>query len=192
ATTYVLIPEFGTRGTLLAAGGTLALASALFFLTTRSRAPAIVATAMAMVACAIASRPQIRAAVAGGAMGRLVSVRESKYQHVEVRERDDLPLPSRVLAIDEGMDAYESVSPAVGSLTGGLYFDVFTMIALARPKTQPLSVLVLGMGAGTHVKQLLEFLGERPGLSIVGVDLDPTVIDIAKETLGLVGDPRLT
>jgi spermidine synthase len=130
--------------------------------------------------------------VPGAAVGRLVTCVESRYQHLEVRERDDLPVPARVLALDEGLDSYQSVAPAQGSLTGGLYYDVFTMLALERCSAGRLRVLVLGMGGGTHVRQLLEFVGPRCELSIVGVEIDPEVVAIGRTDLGLPDDPRVT
>lgn len=197
ATSYLLIPQLGTRGTLLGAAGMLAGAAVPLFLVGRGakagrRTGAVVgALAVAVVAFGAMARPEVRAAVPGGAMGRLVACRDSRYQHLEVRERDDLPVPARVLALDEGLDSYQSVAPAEGTLTGGLYYDVFTMLALERCGTGPFRVLVLGMGGGTHVRQLLDIVGPRCDLSIVGVEIDPEVVAIGREELGLPADPRL-
>jgi spermidine synthase len=191
-TAHVLLWTLGTRGTLLAAGAALMLAAALLFVAARRRSNAVVALVFAIAGGASAAAPAARAAVPGAAMGRLVEARETRYQHVEVRERDDLPIPASVLTIDEGLDSYQSVAPNEGTLTGGLYYDAFTMLALAHPVERPLDVLVLGMGAGTHVRQLLDVVGGRRPISIVGVELDPGVVDLAKARLRLSDDPRLT
>jgi len=191
-TAHLLLWTLGTRGTLLAAGAALMLAAALLFVAARRRPHAAVALALAIASGAASSTPAATAAVPGAATGRLVAARETRYQHVEVRERDDLPVPASVLTIDEGLDSYQSVTPREGTLTGGLYYDAFTMLALARPADRPLDVLVLGMGAGTHVRQLLDVVGSRRALSIVAVELDPGVVAIAKEHLRLADDARLT
>ena len=192
ATTYLLIPGLGTRGTLYGAAGMLAAAAVPLFLVQRQRGAVAVAAMGALVGFGVAALPEVRAAVPGAAIGRLLACRESRYQHLEVRERDDLPLPARVLALDEGLDSFQSVAPAEGTLTGGLYYDVFTMLALAHGSSGRLSVLVLGMGGGTHVRQLLDVVGPGRELSIVGVEIDPEVVAIGREQLGLPVDPRLT
>jgi spermidine synthase len=190
-TAHLLLWTLGTRGTLLAAGAALMLAAGLLFIAGRRRANAWAAVVLAVAGGAAAASPAARAAVSGAAMGRLIEARETRYQHVEVRARDDLPVPANVLTIDEGLDSFQSVTPAEGTLTGGLYYDAFTMLALARPADRPLEVLVLGMGAGTHVRQLLDVVGSRRALSIVAVELDPGVVAIARERLRLAEDPRL-
>jgi spermidine synthase len=54
-----------------------------------------------------------------------------------------------------------------------------------------LRVAILGFGGGTYARQLLHFLSDRCELSIVGVELDPDVVGIARSELGLPDDPRL-
>jgi spermidine synthase len=48
------------------------------------------------------------------------------------------------------------------------------------------------MGGGTHVRQLLEIVGPRCDLSIVGVEIDPEVVALGREQLGLPDDRRVT
>jgi spermidine synthase len=84
------------------------------------------------------------------------------------------------------------VTPHEGTLTGGLYYDAFTMLALAHAPAGPLRVLVLGMGGGTHVRQLLDVVGPIRELSIVGVELDPGVVTMGRESLDLPTDRRVT
>jgi len=198
-TTHVLLPELGTRGTLLLAGTLLAAAAVPEFLAARAEGGSARRTALLLVVAvaaagtgALAARtPSLREAVSGAALGRLVVASESRYQHLEVRERDDLPVPARVLAIDEGHDSVQSVTPDEGVLTGGLYYDYFTLLALELAGRGRLRVAILGFGAGTHARQLLALVGPRCDLSIVGVELDPAVIDLAHRELGLPRDPRL-
>jgi spermidine synthase len=84
------------------------------------------------------------------------------------------------------------VTPHEGTLTGGLYYDVFTLLALQQAASGRLRVLVLGMGGGTHVRQLLDVVGQRIELSIVGVEIDPGVVELARERLDLREDCRVT
>jgi spermidine synthase len=120
--------------------------------------------------------------------GELIEARDSRYQHVEVRHRPDLE--ARVLSLDEGHDSFHSMLPDRGYLTGA-YYDSFNVIAAQAVEGGRLRVLILGLAAGTHARQLLHFLGDRCAVEIVGVELDPTVVKLARAYLGLPEDPRL-
>ncbi len=198
-TSYLLLAEFGTRGTMLLAAALLLASSVPAFVagregTSRKGGAAVVAALVGMGVAPFALRewaPGLLEAVPGAAWGELVVARDSRYQHLEVRLRDDLALPARVLAIDEGHDSFQSVTPKAGTWTGGLYYDYFTLLALDQARSGRLRVAILGFGAGTHARQLLEFVGGRCELSIVGVELDPEVVALGRQELSLPEDPRL-
>jgi predicted membrane-bound spermidine synthase len=197
-TTYLLLPSLGIQGTLLLASLLLAAAAApLLVPPQRGGAKAAVATLVALAAAGAApvalrvAAPSLLEATPGAALGRLIVARESRYQHLEVRHRDDLPVPARVLAIDEGHDSVQSVTPDTGVLTG-LYYDYFTLLALDQARGGRLRVAILGLGGGTHARQLLQLVGGRCELSIVGVELDPEVIALSRAELSLPEDPRFS
>ena len=191
-TTHVLVPTFGTRGTLLLAAGTLAVAAAIPLSLRGRKGAAGLVLAIGCAAGIGATAPSIRAATPGAAFGDLIAARESRYQHLEIRERRDLPKAARVLAIDEGHDSVQSVTPHEGVLTGGLYYDYLNLLALDASRSGALSIAILGFGGGTHARQLLEIVGPKCRLTITGVELDAEAVAMGRDHLGLRDDPRLS
>ncbi len=190
ATSYWLVPTFGTRGTLLLAAGLVALASVPAWWAARRQQAALAGALIGALAIASLSLDAIRSATPGAALGELVTARDSRYQHLEIRQRNDLD-GARVLAIDEGHDSFQSLTPVNGVLTGGLYYDYFNLLALDAIHDGKLAVAVLGLGAGTHARQLLALVGPRCDLRIEGVELDPEAVALGRTHLGLPEDPRL-
>ncbi|MSR47431.1 MAG: hypothetical protein EXS13_10265 [Planctomycetes bacterium] len=190
ATNDLLYERFGTRGTLLLAAGLIAMAALpLLFAARRARAAG---AAAATIPFLLLMLPESRAAPEGAAFGELVAAVDSRYQHLEIRRRDDLGVGARVLAIDEGHDSFQSLTPAEGVLTGGLYYDYVNLLALDSICDGRLRVAILGLGAGTHARQLLALVGPRCRLTISGVELDPGVVALGRAHLDLPTDPRLT
>lgn len=190
ATSYWLIPTLGTRGTFLLAAGLIALAAVPAWWAARRNGAAAAAAGAGLLALACLAAPGSRAATPGAAFGELLVARDSRYQHLEVRTRADLG-DARVLAIDEGHDSFQSLTPPEGVLTGGLYYDWFNLLALSSIREGRLSVAILGLAAGTHARQLLELVGPRCELSIDGVEIDPEAVALGRSHLGLPDDPRL-
>ncbi len=187
-TTYVLLPGFGSRGSLLLAAMLLMLSAAPLVMGS-SRTGALMMMGGILVTGALGMHPSSRRPLSGMSHGDLVAAQESHYQHIEIRERPDLN--SRVLTLDEGNDSYHSILPESGYLTGG-YYDSFLIIAhLAKQAAGTLDVLILGFAGGTHARQLLHGFGETTELRVVGVELDPEVVQLSREHLELPDDPRL-
>ena len=65
----------------------------------------------------------------------------------------------------------------------GLYYDLFTA---APALTEGTRVLVLGLAGGAVPR---EILAAWPGADVLGVELDPAVVEVARERFGL--DPRV-
>ena len=188
-TTYLLLPNLGTRGSLLLAAGLLALSAVPLLLSVRQRGGAAAVALLAAGFSLGAAHPSQHQAIVGLAYGTLVEARDSPYQHIEVRERDDLE--ARVLTLDEGHDSFQSLLPRTGFLTGG-YYDYYNLLAHQVARAGRLDVLILGLASGTHARQMLHFFASHPGLRIVGVELDPEVVEMAHRLMGLPeGDPRL-
>jgi predicted membrane-bound spermidine synthase len=68
-------------------------------------------------------------------------------------------------------------------LLTGYSWDALSAGCLLRAAGPPASVLVLGLGGGTVVRQLRRLLG--PAVRIVGVEIDPGVVDLATKHLHL-------
>lgn len=64
----------------------------------------------------------------------------------------------------------------------GYSWDALSMGCLLRHEGPPKSVLILGLGGGTVARQLKRFI---PDVRIVGVEIDPGVVDVARRHLHL-------
>jgi spermidine synthase len=191
ATEDLLYERLGTRGSMVAAAGLIALSAVPLFWSARSRGSAGLATVLgASMLCGTRSGV-VSAAPFGAAAGEPLVAIDSRYQHLEVRRRDDLGSGSLVLAIDEGHDSFQSITPAEGVLTGGLYYDYVNLLALDSIREGRLRVAILGLAAGTHARQLLALVGPRCELRIDGVEIDAGAVSLGRSHLGLPDDPRL-
>lgn len=108
--------------------------------------------------------------------------KESFYNDIRVIKRED---GRKALSVNRWTSYSISVDEKDNYLTGKSYYDFFNVAALL---TEPRQILVLGMGAGTSVKQYLHFF---PGARVDAVEIDPEVVRIAKGYFDLKDDPRL-
>ncbi len=193
-TTYALLPGLGTRGSVGAAGGALAVAGAVLALAGlgrgRARDAALVAALAAVGLAAAGPRGEFRPAEPG--TGRVVAEVDSAYQFLQVRDVDETgpdgkPSTVRLLNINEGVGTYHSVLRPGSFLTGGRYYDFYPALPLlACPDARrPLDVLVLGFAAGTQARALRHFAGEERELHVDGVEIDPAVIGLGREHFDL-------
>lgn len=90
---------------------------------------------------------------------------------VQVGDRIDLDV--------EGA-TYATWHPA--RLLTGYSWDALSMACLLRSGGPPASILMLGLGGGTVARQLRRFL---PDVRLVGVEIDPGVVDVARRHLHL-------
>ena len=166
----VLIPLVGTQRTLLGTAVVLALSASLLL----GRRVLVVVAALAAL---VAVPPGAVKAEPG-----LIYEEESRYQFIQVVERDD---GRRLLSLNEGI-AVHSVWRADTVLTGGVW-DAF--LALPPLLGRPLeSVAILGNAAGTTARALGVFY---PDARVDGVELDPAVSDVGLRFFGMGENPRL-
>ena len=64
----------------------------------------------------------------------------------------------------------------------GYAWDAITAAALLRPGAAPRSVLMLGLGGGTAIRQLRHLL---PSARITTVEIDPDMVDLARRYMNL-------
>jgi spermidine synthase len=107
-----------------------------------------------------------------GRAENLILRRESFYNDLRVLKRED---GQKTLSVNRWTSYSVSISKESNYLTGKSYYDYFNAAALL---TEPKDILVLGMGAGTSVKQYLHFF---PTAQLDAVEIDPEIIRIAKE-----------
>ena len=187
-TTYVLVPNLGMTGIFLTAGATLAVAGLALLLTTRSVRTALVLLVPLGLAFAW-SRTTDRPVLEGET---LLAQTQSAYQSLRVVETGSGDERLRRLEVNEGLDSFQSVwIPEPGLLGQGYYYDLFALPphwdsreSLAGG-SETWSTLILGLGAGTTVRVMEGALPSGVELRTVGVELDPSVIDLALEHFDL-------
>ena len=172
-TTYVGVPSFGITATLWLTSGLIAIGALLC-----SRASAQYFGALLLAGAGLAS---------GGGAGLpaedVLAVRESPYQRVRVVEQES---GWRTLEVNERRGSFQSVwRPEAGLLGPGYYYDAFALPAHWSAPVIDWNTLVLGLGSGTAWRVLEGALPDGVSLSGTGVELDPVVIDLAREFMGL-------
>jgi predicted membrane-bound spermidine synthase len=166
----VTIPLLGTQRTMLGAAALLVLGAALL-LGRRWQLVTLVFLALLLIpAGAVKATPG------------LLYETESRYQYVQVVERDDR---SRVLKLNEGV-AVHSLWHSDSVLTGGEW-DMFLMVPplLDRPVRR---MCVIGNAGGTIARA---YGALDPDVEIAGVEIDPKVTEAGRRFMGLGENPRL-
>jgi len=165
----VFIPLVGTQRTLLATAAVLALTGSILL----GRRWALAGVALA----ALLAVPPGAVKAAGG----VIYEHESPYQFIQVRETGG----ARRLYLNEGIAVHSIWRPDT-VLTGGVW-DAFLAvpILLGRP---PERVAVLGNAGGTVARAFGEFYALA---RIDGVEIDPSVTDVAYRYFGLADNPRV-
>ena len=165
ATSFWLVPTFGTQVTLAAAAGITAVA-AMAGLLFRSR---VAAAAAAIPLIVVLAPMEFRAA-------GTVWAEESAYNFVRVVDRGG----ARMLILNQDRGAH-SVHVA-GSPWTGLYYDAF---AIGPALVSARRALVLGMGGGGSIETLR---AAAPGVRIDAVEIDPRVVYAARRFFELPAD----
>lgn len=175
ATSHLLLPALGLRGTFGLAAGALFVAALMAGWSERARSGA---RFLGLVLLAGVSRTAAveRPERAGE---RVLMRRESPYQSLRVVERVQDGQTLRFLQVNEGFDSFQSVWQAQpGPLPDGFYYNDFLLPLAWSESRGPWRLAVLGLGAGTTLRV---FAGEADlDLSFVGVELDPVVVELAR------------
>jgi len=170
-TSFWLIPAVGGTATFNIAGVALLLTSVAGFVAS-GRYPAF--AGLALLAFVFIPEPP-------PADGVLVE-KESLYTRLAVVEKDGV---RRLSTCRDKV--WWSLEPRSGYLTGTVFDSFLIGPIIAEPARD---VLVLGMGGGTSVKQLLHFF---PGIGhIDAVDIDPEVVRLADEYFDVKPSKRLS
>jgi spermidine synthase len=165
----VTIPTFGTRATLLGVSAVLILTAALGLRSARGLLLLLLPAAVAL-----AARGPTRPGPG------LLYEKESPYQFVQVVSRQGLT----ELVVNEG-GGVQSVWRDGSPLTG-MYYDAYLLLPFLQDLGQPgRSLLVLGAGGGTILRQYQDVLGQRFDLRLRGVEIDPVVAATGPRFFGL-------
>lgn len=186
ATTFLLLPRFGLVATFAAAAALLALLGGAALWTTGARATAALAPALlAPLLVPAALHPPVR----GG--GVLLAERETPYQSTRVVAYDaGTNDERRELQVNEAFDSFQSLwVPRSGPIGRGSYYDLFALPASWAKAQGPWRVAVLGLCAGTTWRVLDGALPDGATLDTWGIEIDPGVVELAREHMELVEGP---
>ncbi len=163
------IPTFGTRATLFGIAATLIL-TAVFGL----RSARALLLLLLPAACAWLVRGPAKPAAG------LLFEKNTPYQFVQVVRSDGLTQ----LIVNEG-GGVQSVWRQGSDLTG-MYYDAYMLLPFLQSLSDPRrSVLILGSGGGTILRQYHEVLSSRFDLRLTGVEIDPVVAATGPKYFGL-------
>lgn len=168
----VLIPALGTRRTFLCfAVALLGVAGVGLLLHARRRASLGAAAGLASLLLLEVVMPSVVRPGAG-----VLYEGESPYHFVQVVERGR----DRWLALNEGQALHSWYNP--DTLFGGGIWDSFAVAPLLARDEPPRSLAVIGLAAGTVARQYSALYGPLP---IVGVEIDPLVVEVGERFFGL-------
>jgi spermidine synthase len=166
----VLVPWLGTDHTFRLSGALLIVMGAMGVLKTRR---ALVSSGFALMLVALGTAAPGRIVNEPG----LLYEAESRHNYLRVMEKDGV----RRLFLNDGY-AVQSAT----RIDGRPYLvGVWGYYALAPSFTRrgaPASVLVIGLGGGTSARYYRE---RYPKARVVGVELDPAVVGVARRYFGL-------
>ncbi len=170
-TAFVLIPAMGVRAILYTLGAALLVFAVLL----ASRTPRVLRTVSAMLLVGVLSAPGV---LAGPAL-RLIFEKDSSYHRIRIYE----DATSRYLRFDRSIQGGMVLrDPLVSVLR---YPDYIHLAWLFTPEIK--RMLVVGLGAGSIPKR---FLRDYPTVAVDSVELDPVVVDLAKQYFGVIEDRR--
>jgi spermidine synthase len=171
---FYAIPELGSRVSLLLTAAVIAFAALALAIGERRRRPA---------AFALLLLPLGAAAPGEMAAGTPVHRVESAYNLIEVVDRGD----RRLLFLND-RNGYHSVM-VKGALLTGVVHDHFLIAPLLPGSTATAGrMLFLGVAGGISIRQLAEVY---PALKLTGVEIDPAVLDAARDHFGLTESERV-
>jgi len=167
ATSFWAIPTLGSRFTFLALTALIGLPAAAGLWRGRARRSlALLAAAAGLLVPPPPLGPKVLAHV------------ESAYSDLSIVETSD----GLQLSVGVWMSSFLARE---GILSPGYYYDY---LAVLPALTEPRSVLILGMGGGTTVRQYREAF---PEAVIDAVEIDPAVVDLAARHFGVESGERI-
>jgi spermidine synthase len=166
----VTIPLVGTQRTLIGSAAVLAASSA----------PLLGGRGLA-AAAAVGALLAVPPGVVKKSDGTILFERESRYQFVQVVERDGV----RRLYLNEGVAVHSVYRP--DTVLTGDEWDAFLAVPALLDR-EPRSIAILGNAGGTTARALGRFW---PNASVDGVEIDPVVSEAGRRFLGLDENPRL-
>ncbi len=174
--TFVTIPAVGTSWTFIIFAAVLLLISLIYFFAEKRKIVKCVIALVLAVGFAVGS--SFNSFAFWSEEGATLDEDESIYNYLQVTETErDIRLSTNVLF------GVQSITVKNGKLTG-MYYDyalAAPIMAGAREKDH-VDILILGFGSGTYAMQCRKYF---PNCSVVGVEIDKKIIDLAYSRFGL-------
>jgi spermidine synthase len=171
-TAFVLIPAMGVRAILYTLGGSLVVFAAVLAAHAARVARPVTVAALALVVGAAGAQART-------VPGRVLFQKDSLYHRILVHEEGEW----RYLRFDRSLQGGMWLrDPTVSPLR---YTDYVHLAWLFQPSLR--RVLVVGLGAGSVPKR---FLRDYPAVQVDSVELDPAVVEVAREYFAVREGPR--
>jgi spermidine synthase len=168
----VLIPAIGTGKTIMLFSAALLVVTALGFATKTSALLSVAAVVPFLFPV-----PEARQTP-----GKIYST-ESAYEYIEVFDRGSF----RYLVYNDAA-GFQTVANKRSPLTGlNYYYDYYSLLPFLFEGT-PRNALIIGLGGGIIANQFRYF---HPQILVDGVEIDPKVIQIARDYFALSPDVRV-
>jgi spermidine synthase len=163
---YVFIPFWGVRETILFAAFLIITYSALPLMKQMGKRIGLLIAVPAILLLTTIN-PLV-------AKEGLIFETESAYQLIQVYKYNGW----RYLIFNEGNAIHSFYHPEV--ILTGEYYDYVNILPPMFDRGT-LSVLYLGLGAGTSARQLAHYYGDSLNLNLIGVEIDPAVTEVGKK-----------
>jgi len=183
-----LIPTFGTDHTFRIFGGVAIVLGGVGTILVRASSRSLTPLLTFMIFAGVLASALF--CLPNSAIHTIASVYEGETQHNYIRVVDQGA--RRLLLLNEGIAQHSAIH-----LDGSPYFDGpwgHYIAAAGLPKQVPSRFLVVGLGAGTTAGY---FATRLPNAHVVGVELDPGVVEVARTYFNLpksidvhIGDAR--
>lgn len=162
--TLVTVPLFGVQRTIVIFGALLCLVAAIGLAKKSLYVLLVLLTISGLVAS-----PWVLSTE------NTLASSESPYSYIEVRKFGD----DKALTFSKKF-SIQSLEKPNSYLTGGYYWDYFNILPDIFCSTT-CDVNIIGVAGGTIARQLDHFYADTKELSIDGIELDPTVTEMAEE-----------
>lgn len=172
--TFVTIPAVGTSITFLIFSGILLALGLVYFISTKGRRAACIASTVLFAACSVLGHSGSFAFWESS----LLYEGESIYNYLQVKDT-----PDSVILSTNVLFGVQSIMKKDDSLTGMYYDYALTAPVMAdAAKREDAEILVLGMGTGTYAGQCRKYF---ENVKVEGVEIDQKITDLAGEYFGL-------
>jgi len=171
---FILIPFWGTKETIYLSALILLVFSAWGL----KKKPAFFLLMLIPIALYFVTKGDNIKPVAG-----LIYEKESPYQYIQITESGD----RYELRVNDGLGLQSIYDP--NNILVDSYYDSYAVLPYFVHPNRAKDVLLIGVGGGTISRQYLALFQNRIPLDIDAVEIDPEIINAAKQYFDLAQQP---